>query len=455
MAGSALFMPLTGAVSRRLSNHCKHLAQNVVAKRHRSPEIVLAFMVNIPWMAPGDHWSDDGTCSYMALALTIAMDISLNKLVVPSPSDSLAGINDGKAQSDCITAKKALELDGFPDVEPNSDLAKRLLRRRERIWLALFVLDRGVCLARGRSFTVPLTALIERCDGWHHSAIADVWDGSIVSSAVLRRNLATLITQVKQACDSSGTQASGNSIAQSLQHLIDGFFNSWYTTWAFAIGGMKDTSIPPYVEILVTHGRLSIYSSVINHPTAPVEVKRFFRAAGLSSALNVLRAAVQGESRLKSMPNNTSIMISFAACFAFYLSKTGVNGSMSLAPSIRRLIEESADVLERLGSTPPHRNGASALYGRHLRDVIGIVPPNRLETTLPTGTYELHNVQSSNGTYEASRNFNFASMSDDQINVAINNAGNEFEMYLPDFQMEGQTGLDWLDWFNMDISMNE
>ena len=160
-----------------------------MTKRNRSPEIVLGFMVNIPWMAPGEHWSDDGTCAYMASALTIAMDISLNKLIVPSPSDSLAGIHEGRAPSDCITAKKALELDGFPDVDPKSDYGKRLLRRRERTWLALFVLDRGVCLARGRSFTVPVTTIIERCDNWHKSAIADVWDGSIISSTVLRRDL--------------------------------------------------------------------------------------------------------------------------------------------------------------------------------------------------------------------------------------------------------------------------
>jgi hypothetical protein len=114
-----------------------------MANRNRSPEIVLGFMLNIPWMAPGKHWSDDETCSYMAMALTIAMDISLNKLVVPSPSDSLAGIQHGKAQSDCITARKALDLDGFHGIDPNSDFGKRLLRRRERVWLALFVLDRG------------------------------------------------------------------------------------------------------------------------------------------------------------------------------------------------------------------------------------------------------------------------------------------------------------------------
>ncbi|XMA14581.1 hypothetical protein WAI453_007372 [Rhynchosporium graminicola] len=462
MAASALFMPNASAVSRRLSVHCNLLAQKLRTRRNRSPEIVLGFMVNIPWMAPGEHWSDDGTCSYMASALTIAMDISLNKLIVPSPSDSLIGINEGKPLSDCITARKALELDGFPDVDVNSEYGRRLLRRRERIWLALFVLDRGVCLARGRSFTVPLTTIIEHCDSWHKSSIADIWDGSIISSTVLRRDLAHLITEVKNTCDSK--RISGSSIAQSLQEMVEGFFNNWYATWAFAIGGMKDHSIPPYVEILVTHGRLSIYSSVINHPTAPVEVKRYFRAAGLSSALNVLRAAVQGENRLKSMPNNTSIMISFAACFAFYLS-TSSTGSMSLASSIRRLIEESADVLERLGSNPPHRNGTAALYGRHLRQVIGISVTGAgndyaqapISYSVPPSGQQLVQVrQSQQGLSQLDMSVlpNFSSMSDDQINQAINDAGNELNMYVPNLQMEDQSGLEWLDWFNMDMNAN-
>jgi hypothetical protein len=28
-----------------------------------------------------------------------------------------------------------------------------------------------------------------------------------------------------------------------LQDMIDGFFNHWYSTWAFAIGGMKGSAI--------------------------------------------------------------------------------------------------------------------------------------------------------------------------------------------------------------------
>ena len=46
----------------------------------------------------------------------------------------------------------------------------------------------------------------------------------------------------------------------------------------------------------------------------------------------------------------------------------------------------------------------------------------------------------------------FSAMSDDQITEAINNAGQELETYMPTFQMDDKTGLDWLDWFNMDVN---
>jgi hypothetical protein len=141
LAASALFLPSTAALSKRLSVHCKRLAHLAIVNRNRSPEIVLAFMINIPWMSPGKHWADDETCSYMAMALTVAVDLSLNKLVVPCAR--LPNIGEKAPKSECITARKALALDGFSDVDPNSAVAQRLLRSRERIWLALFVLDRG------------------------------------------------------------------------------------------------------------------------------------------------------------------------------------------------------------------------------------------------------------------------------------------------------------------------
>jgi hypothetical protein len=54
-----------------------------------------------------------------------------------------------------------------------------------------------VCLARGRSYTVPLTTLIENCDRWHLSNIADLRDGPMNSMAVLRRDLVKVIMPKK------------------------------------------------------------------------------------------------------------------------------------------------------------------------------------------------------------------------------------------------------------------
>lgn len=143
MAAASLFIPTAASLSKRLSVHSKKLAQHVIVNRTRSPEVVLAFMVNIPWMSPGRHWQDDETCTYMAMALTIATDISLDKVIVSSTPSGRLSTPPGLTAADCITAKKALELDGFQEVDPSSSLGQRLLRRRERVWLSLFVLDRG------------------------------------------------------------------------------------------------------------------------------------------------------------------------------------------------------------------------------------------------------------------------------------------------------------------------
>ncbi|KAH8588827.1 hypothetical protein B0O99DRAFT_655767 [Bisporella sp. PMI_857] len=456
IAASALFFPSTAALSKRLSSHCKVLARHIMINRNRSAEIVLGFMVNIPWMSPGKHWSDDETCLYMAMALTIAIDIALDKCLVPSPTHG-RGVPKDVPQSETIPARKALDLDGFQDVDPSSLMGRRLLRRRERIWLALFVLDRGVCLARGRSYTVPLTPLIQTCDYWHDSDIQDGWDGSLIASTVLRRDLSNLIIDVKTNCD---YHRETNLTVSRLQEMIEGFFNQWYLTWASIAGGVNGNSVPPYVEILVAHGRLSIYSSVVNHPTAPAEVKRFFRAACLSSALNVMRAAVQGEGRLKSMPNNTVIMISFAAMISLRLSTTNRASNRSMAPSIWNLIAETADSLQMIGTNPPHRNGTSALYGRHLRKVLLSFQDGRVtHSWKPSHSTSVTDSNVSTSQYNppilpvttmSPEMVQFSAMSDDQIIQAINAAGNEWDN-VPNYQIDERNGLDWLDWFNMEI----
>ncbi|KAF4275677.1 hypothetical protein CNMCM8057_005115 [Aspergillus fumigatus] len=390
LAAAARFNPSTAALSKRLTRHCTSLAYKVIVQRYRSVEIVLAFMVNVPWMAPGSSSGDDDTCSYIAMALTVALDLSLNKIVTPSTGfDST--LQNRLAKADCIDAKRALYMDGFEAVDPASEWGRRLLRRRERAWIALFVLERGI------------------------------------------------------------------------KKLIEDFYDQWYAAWALEIGG-PSRCLPPYVEILVTHTQLSTYGGVINHPTAPLEVKRFFRAAGLSSALNVMRAAIQGESRLKSMPNNTVIMIAFAACSALSLSVTPADSRSILAPSVRHLIEETADVLERIGAVPAHREGASVLYGRLLRELVrrahvGFVSQKHIESA-PVESLQPSSTLSDYCPIPSltqppmdpstlwTETLQFSAMSDHQIIDAVNRADSAFGMNIPDVLLEDLMNWDWFDFAN-------
>ncbi|KAF7543098.1 hypothetical protein G7Z17_g11016 [Cylindrodendrum hubeiense] len=385
MAMSALFMPSAAALSKRLSNHAKKLAHRVMVHRYKSVEIVLAFMVNIPWMFPGEQSTDDETCTYISIANTVATDLSLHKSLVSTEMlDPASGI--GLARGDCLDPREMLDL---------------ALRARKR-------------------------------------------DG--------------LFATVRALCDGSQNVSSdGSLIAQSIEGSIERFFDQWYTEWGVSIGTGLDRRLPPYVEILVTHTRLSIYGGVINHPTAPLEVRRFFHTAGLSSALNVMRAAIQGESQLQSMPNNTAIMISFAACFALTLSAYATGGS-GLAPSIRNLIKEAATVLERIGRVTKHRNGLSVLYGKYLKQIVKraaieqkagaqaatsnlSAAPITESTPLATPTTFLDNQALWSETLQ------FSTMSDNQIAQVLNQPGNNnFEPSFGGLSWDDMTNFEWLYW---------
>ncbi|KAI0376306.1 hypothetical protein F5Y04DRAFT_213390 [Hypomontagnella monticulosa] len=464
-AASALFSPSKEALYKRLSNHRQKLASLVMAKRYKSVEIVLAFMVNIPWISAGEHWADDETSTYLSMALTIALDLSLNKIIQPSSVEPRSP-RDSIATSDCISSRKALSIDGFSDVDPDSPKGRRLLRRRERTWLSLFVLERGVCLARGRNYVLPMSPLIENCDQWHRSDIADRWDGSIVSVAVLRRDLANLIATVRTILDSYVNGNSESSIVDRVKHEITLFFDRWYQTWPVQIGD-REQPLPPYVEILASHTRLSLYSSVINHGTAPVGARHFFRAAGLSSALNVLRVAVQGEGQLRSMPNNTAIMISFAACFALRVSTVADGRGSSLAPSIRALISETIDVLERIGSTPIQRKGLSCLFAGQLRQILKYASrASETAQTVPEPNGDMTKNASIYTDMNAAHMVNhqgmiqlpvpatslppdyllFSTMSNEnQLDEAIHSTDIGLNPFWDDFQFQS-ADLDWMDW---------
>lgn len=297
----------------------------------------------------------------------------------------------------------------------------------------------------------------------------------MVSMAVLRRNLDDLFSNVRSRCDTHRAPNGGTKVSQEIDRAIENFFEQWSQIWTSVIGDRETKILPPYVEILVTHTRLSTYSMLLNHPSAPPEVKRSFRASALSSALNVMRAAIQGESRLKSMPNNTVTMICFAASIALALSAPvatpKTSSTHNLAPSVRNLIEETATVLERIGSTPKHRNGASLVYGRFLRVLVKQAPPtnpappfhallqdNRHVASGPFSpligrdTTDINRgpVQDPIGSFwpEAEPPLHFSAMSYNEVNETVTNS-ELFSTAMLDLPWDNNNPLMWTDWLNL------
>lgn len=159
-------------------------------------------------------------------------------------------------------------------------------------------------------------------------------------------------------------------------------------------------------------------------------------------------------------------MISFAACSALSLSVTPGDSKSSLAPSVRNLIEETAGVLERIGATPSHRNGASVLYGRFLRELIRRAPalplqsrgsPAKIdppESAFPPPCFDsgplpvTQALPAGDPFYET---LHFSAMSDDQIVDAVNRAGTAFGASIPDVPLDDMLSWDWLDFANPEL----
>jgi hypothetical protein len=205
---------------------------------------------------------------------------------------------------------------------------------------------------------------------------------------------------------------------------------------------------------------------LLNHASAPAEVKRSFRASALSSALNVMRAAIQGESRLKSVPNNTVTMICFAASIALALSTpvASKSGNKNLAPSVRHLIEDTATVLERIGSTPAHRNGSSVVYGRFLRVLVNQVPvgmpppgsvPSNADDLRQGSSNPFTGVHTSTPTelvQDPAASFwpelDFSAMSYNEVNETVTNS-QFFSVDLLDMPWDQSNSLMLSDWMNL------
>lgn len=138
-------------------------------------------------------------------------------------------------------------------------------------------------------------------------------------------------------------------------------------------------------------------------------------------------------------------------------------------------------MLEHIGSVPSHRNGASVIYGKYLRELVRQAPNfsgrplgptpirhhriaqpsttnNDGSSSLPVfaATTAAEPIPSFNhhtpyatlaGGVSWAEPFQFSTMSSNQVNETIMNAG-DFDNSLFDVSMDNAAALGWMDWMN-------
>jgi len=429
MLGASKFLDNHEAINKRLQSHLAVVIRAILEQGYKSIEIVLGFLVCIPWQSPGDNVTEDPTSLYISMAMNVALDLSLDRKI---SDEKLERPRFGHLS--ILSPRNALNIDGFPEVHPDCWYGRQLLRARERAFLSLYVLDRGFALARGRPSMVPITAAVLACDKWHESADADPSDASIAGATVLRRDMDQVIEKVKQLSDESTAE---NGSGQLIREEVDGYFNSWHQTWDQAI--MKGQSgFPPYLDILIQHTKLSIYGSVVNYINASEEVSSNLGNWGLSAALNVMRAAVQGEDKLKSMPNNCAVMVSYAVCFVLGIYAKPSSFGSTIEPKVRILIGQVIDMLVRIGSCTPHRKGMSAVYGKSLKEAVSRVP--FMGTPLPEPQTSVDTTEKQINSSTGLDIPMFSNMTDLQLQTAVG-------LSHPSINLDAfSSGSEWMSW---------
>ena len=99
--------------------------------------------------------------------------------------------------------------------------------------------------------------------------------------------------------------------------------------------------------------------------------------------------------------------------------------------------------------------GISTLYGRHLRQVLDaseLSRPRPQQVFANTQGTLINQYHAPPQSQLAMQTMQFSAMSDDQIIQAISAAGAEMGTLVPSYHADERSGLDWLDWFNMDVN---
>ncbi|ORX38080.1 hypothetical protein BD324DRAFT_624432 [Kockovaella imperatae] len=365
LAGAAKFIQGAAELSSRLSAHVQSLLQLVLEQGYRSIEIAFSFLFIAPWLAPGEHISDDPTAQYVALCINMALALHMDKNTTTDET-----ISD--ASSLTLSVEQILAIDGLDDISLGDPMIRRLVRSRQRMWYCMYFFDRAVAMARGRPYIAPSGKMLSECETWHTDESSLPQDTIITAIVTLYRDYGTLIEAIHLADE----RAAGINVEASIITLIDDYFSSWHAQWdlALAEAASKAGSTSPYPSIIVAQIRLSAYAMLLGSRRIRT-ASTLLRQAGRQAAIALLEQVVAHKTWIRYAHNQTVIMIAFAVSWVIKDHQEGYtpavgNSACCIPQDHLDLINKVLDVLFLIGSQPEHRNGYGTVYSAHLRALL-------------------------------------------------------------------------------------
>ncbi|KAK1927058.1 hypothetical protein DB88DRAFT_9665 [Papiliotrema laurentii] len=328
--------------TKRLRIHAQRLSELISRRRFASVEIVQAFLIWISWLPSSHPFQEEKLWHETKFAINMAVELEIAK---PRREEVDSGMDSSLLAC----------LEGMPLDEQTVD---RIRRNRDRLWLQLFLLDSSLSLAFGKATRFSQDHLT-RDENWCFHPLATQYDAVVTACVVLRRRLVILSETLR-----SEILTRSNTSSDWVIRRVDEVLDPWYQLWS------QRCRNDPYLELMYRHTRLwsltyALQSLSARGGSVQALTEDCFGAA-LSSCEFVCEQLRQSKC-LWGLPNTMGPMLSFEVLLAVRLFPvTSGHGTASRA-RVLGLLSQLAILLERVGTTPRHRLGTAAVYGRHLQ----------------------------------------------------------------------------------------
>ncbi|KAE8421024.1 hypothetical protein BDV36DRAFT_281017 [Aspergillus pseudocaelatus] len=351
LALTAQFDHGSAAIAKRLRLHGEKLSQHVHTSGFKSVEIVQGYYISLLSATPARTLSEERSWLYTMYAFGVAAELGLDQ---PSYTHTIDGI---------YTPKCAPRASTDHEIEDQTHL-ERLVRNRERTWLRILLWERANSSASGRMNAIPETNLTSNIERWWMHPLADSTDKHTVAFILLRRHLAFLHAELQR--QKVMTQANPHWV----RDLIDVTLEPWRETWVYTIGPSSEPLPDVHLHHVYLHNRLwtlsfALQASISNNHDPNAIRQDCFQAAVHCCEVAVSNLEQVGEP-LYCMLAPTWAMISYAAILALKLFPCLYDPRPGCEIELLALLAQVALQLEHAGTTPSHRFGIAAIFGRQL-----------------------------------------------------------------------------------------